>query len=174
MSARDYQLALQALNKLAIDKSLDSVTSNGSKSTATHDCASPDDSSMEPFSPETPFPETPYPETPSTIDDMDDKKDADKIAELTVKIASLKAEVRDLTGQRNVRDVEIAALKDDKKSHGRKKVSKITQDDWKIRPSHYPGVDFEFYKEGNPIVKIRTTPKRPVLPHEWDQKPSPK
>ncbi|GAB7338668.1 hypothetical protein MBLNU457_5396t1 [Dothideomycetes sp. NU457] len=180
MSARDYQLALRALNKLAIDKSLDSITGDRNKSTATMDCASPDDSFMEPFSPEIPCQEPSYPETPSTIDDMD-YKNADKLAQLHAEIATLKAEKanlkaenRELSGQVSVRDVEIAAFKDATRKAREPKKPKSVESDWKIRPSHYPGVDFEFYRDGNPQVKIKNAPKRLVLPEEWDQKDSPK
>lgn len=180
MSARDYQLALRALNKLAIDKSLDPITGDRNKTTTTHDCPSPDDSVMEPFSPEIPVQEPSYPETPTTIDEMDDKN-AINLAKLQAEIATLKAEKatltaenRDLTGQIHVRDVEVAASRDAKKARKSEKKPKSVLSNWKVRPSHYPGVDFEFYRDGDPEVKIKNAGKRHVLPHEWYLKDSPK
>lgn len=107
MSARDYQLALRALNKLDIEKPHDSVIGDrsNSTSTATHDCASPDDSFMEPFSPEIPFPEPSYPETPSTIDDMD------RVAKLEAENFTLKIENANLKVENANLKTENANLK---------------------------------------------------------------
>jgi len=156
-SIRDYQRSMHALNKLAIDKALaPAVTTKADEPAVTNCSSSPVTSSVEASSPETPHSSTSVKVSTTT-----------RICDLETMVAVLNAKLAAQTE-------ETTLLKQAAKERDDANKSKADKGVWGWKPSPYPGVDWEFVKDGGPKSIVKKPAKRPELPHTWTQQVSPK